>query len=145
MLITGGGHGTSPVTEGEMDETAKRRLKAKVLLQAMMLGVQEIASEDPAIQEQIKGWDRVIQYSILPDGPHMHFVIRDGRMTAVQGPNEGASATVRFADLETAVAILSRKIDGQAAFMQGKIQLAGDMADAMKISMITQLASAYFT
>ena len=28
--------------------------------------------------------------------------------------------------------------------MQGKVQLAGDMTDAMKITMVTQLATAYF-
>jgi putative sterol carrier protein len=129
---------------GHVDETAKKKLKVRVLMQAMMFGVAEIAKEDPAIQAQLKGWDRVIQYSVAPDGPHMHFVIRDGTITANHGPAEKASATIRFADLDTAVAIFSRKLDAQAAFMQGKVQMAGDMADAMKIGMVTQIATAYF-
>jgi len=128
-----------------VDEMAKKKLKVRVMMQAMLAGIQEIAKEDPAIQSQIKGWDRTIQYSVAPDGPHMHVVFEGGAVKAVvAGPAEKASATVRFADLDTAVAVFSRKLDGQAAFMQGKVQLAGDMTDAMKITMITQLASAYF-
>jgi putative sterol carrier protein len=127
-----------------VDETAKKRLKVRVMMQAMLLGIEEIAKEDPAIQAQLKGWDRVIQYSVAPDGPHMHLVIQAGAVKALPGPNEKASATVRFADLDTALAVFSRKLDGQAAFMQGKVQLAGDMTDAMKITMVTQLVTAYF-
>jgi putative sterol carrier protein len=128
-----------------VDETAKKKLKVRVMMQAMLMGIQEIAKEDPAIQSQLKGWDRIIQYSVAPDGPHMHVVFEAGAVkTVASGPNEKASATVRFADLDTALAVFSRKIDGQAAFMQGKLQLAGDMTDAMKVTMITQLASAYF-
>ena len=127
-----------------MDETDKKKLKVRVMMQAMLLGIQEIAKEDPAVQSQLKGWDRIIQYSVAPDGPHMHLVIQGGEVKALAGPNEKASATVRFADLDTALAVFSRKLDGQAAFMQGKVQLAGDMTDAMKITMVTQLATAYF-
>ena len=128
-----------------MDETAKKKLRAKVMLQAMMFGVQEIAREDPGVQAQLKGWDRIIQYSVLPDGPDMHFVTKDGTITAVHGKNDKATASVQFVDLDTAVGIFSRKLDPSQAFMQGKVKLVGEMADAMKITMVTQLAQAYFT
>jgi putative sterol carrier protein len=127
-----------------VDETAKKKLKVRVMMQAMLFGIQEVAKEDPAVQSQLKGWDRIIQYSVAPDGPHMHLLIQGGEVKALHGANEKASATVRFADLDTAVAVFSRKLDGQAAFMQGKVQLAGDMTDAMKITMVMQLATAYF-
>ena len=127
-----------------MDETAKKKLKVRVMMQAMLFGIQEVAKEDPAVQSQLKGWDRIIQYSVAPDGPHMHLLVQAGEVKALPGANDKASATVRFADLDTAVAVFSRKLDGQAAFMQGKVQLAGDMTDAMKITMVMQLATAYF-
>lgn len=127
-----------------MDETAKKKLKVRVMMQAMLLGVQEVAKEDPALQSQLRGWDRIIQYCVAPDGPDMHLIINGGAVSIVPGKNEKPSATVKFADLDTAVALFSRKLDGQAAFMQGKIQLGGDMADAMKITLITQQVSAYF-
>ena len=127
-----------------MDENAKRKLKAKVLLQAMMLGLQEISKEDETIRAQLKGWDRIIQYSVAPDGPDMHLVVADGAISAGTGPNEKATATIRFADLDTALAVLTRKLDPQAAFMQGKVQMTGDMADALKIGLVSQMASSYF-
>ena len=127
-----------------MDEQAKKQLKVRVMMQGMLLGIAEVAKEDPAVQAQLKGWNRIIQYSVRPDGPHMHLVVDGADITVAKGVNDKASATIKFADLDTAVAIFSRKIDGQAAFMQGKIQLAGDMTDAMKITMIMQLAMAYF-
>ena len=86
-----------------MDETAKKKLKVRVMMQAMLVGIEEIAKEDPAIQAQLKGWDRIIQYSVAPDGPDMHLVIQAGAVKALPGPNAKASATVRFADLDTAV------------------------------------------
>jgi putative sterol carrier protein len=127
-----------------MDDASKKRLKAKVMMQAMLLGLQEIAKEDPTIQGQLRGWDRVIQYTVLPDGPHMHLVVRDGGVSAIHGPHEKPAATIKFADVDTALAVFTRKIDAQAAFMQGKVQLAGDMADAMKVSLVTQMATQYF-
>jgi putative sterol carrier protein len=74
----------------------------------------------------------------------MHFRIADGNLIAAHGPSEQPSATIKFTDLDTALAVFSRKLDPQAAFMQGKVQMAGDMADAMKISLITQMAMTYF-
>ena len=128
-----------------MDELAKKNLKVRVMMQGMLLGIAEVAKEDPTVQAQLKGWERTIQYSVRPDGPHMHLIIKGSDITVAQGLNDKATATIKFADLDTAVAIFSRKLDGQAAFMQGKIQLAGDMTDGMKITMVTQLAMAYFT
>ncbi len=128
-----------------MDEQAKKQLKVRVMMKAMLLGISEVAKEDPAVQAQLKGFDRIIQYSVRPDGPHMHLVIKGSDIAVEPGLNEKATATIKFADIDTAVAIFSRKIDAQAAFMQGKVQLAGDMTDAMKITMVTQLSMAYFT
>ena len=128
-----------------MDETAKKNLKVRVMMQAMLYGIREIAKEDDAVRGQLRGWDRTIQYSVAPDGPHMHIVVAGGEVTVNPGTADKPSATVKFADLDTALALFSRKLDGQAAFMQGKIQLGGDVADAMKMTIVTQLASAYFT
>ena len=127
-----------------MDEAAKKNLKVRVMMQGMLLGIAEVAKEDPGVQAQLKGWERVIQYSVRPDGPHFHLIVKGSDIKVAQGPNDKASATIKFADLDTALAIFSRKLDGQAAFMQGKIQLAGDMTDGMKITMVTQLAMQYF-
>jgi putative sterol carrier protein len=128
-----------------LDDEARKRLKAKVMLQGMMLGVAEVAKEDPGIRRQLEGWDRVIQYRIGDDGPDMHFTVRGGEMRALHGRSADASATVRFADVDVALAVFTRKLEPQAAFLQGKLQLQGDMTDAMKIVMITQLAQPYFT
>ncbi len=127
-----------------MDELAKKQLKVRVMMQGMLLGIAEVAKEDPAVQAQLKGWERIVQYSVRPDGPHMHIMVNGSDIKVAPGLNDKATATIKFADLDTALAIFSRKLDGQAAFMQGKIQLAGDMTDGMKITMVTQLAMAYF-
>jgi putative sterol carrier protein len=131
--------------EACVDETAKKQLKVRVMMHAMLASIAEVSKEDPNVQAQLAGWDRVIQYSVRPDGPHMHLVIESGTVTHAPGLSERATATIKFADLDTAAAIFTRKLDAQAAFLQGKVQLAGDMTDAMKIAMVTQLAMAYFT
>jgi putative sterol carrier protein len=127
-----------------VDEIAKKKLKVRVMMQAMLYGLREVAKEDAGVQGQFRGWDRTIQYTVAPDGPHMHLVVAGGDVTVNPGVSDKASATIKFADLDTALALFSRKLDGQAAFMQGKIQLAGEVADAMKMTIVTQLASAYF-
>ncbi len=128
-----------------MDETAKKNLKVRVMLQGMMTGLQEIAKEDPNVQAQLQGWDRIIQYSIGSDGPHMHLIIQGGAVQPVGGPHASPAATIKFADLDTALQIFTRKLDAQAAFMQGKVQLLGNVADAMKIGMVMQLTQTYFS
>jgi putative sterol carrier protein len=128
-----------------VDETDKKKLKARVMMTAMLSGLQEIAKEDPNVQAQLKGWDRVIQYSVGGDGPHVHLVIQGGSVQPVIGAHASPAATIKFADVDTAVSVFTRKLDAQAAFMQGKVQLLGNVADAMKMGMITQLAQAYFS
>jgi len=71
-----------------VDETAKKKLKVRVMMQAMLYGLREVAKEDAGVQGQFRGWDRTIQYTVAPDGPHMHIVVADGEVTVTPGVND---------------------------------------------------------
>ena len=126
-----------------MESTGRQALGVRVLMQGLMLALQEIAKEDDAIQEHLRGWNRIIQYTVMPDGPHVHVAFEDGRVTPGVGEHGRANAVIRFADLDTALAIFRNRLDPQTAFMQGKVQMTGDMADAMKMALLAQMVSKY--
>ena len=70
-------------------------------------------------------------------------VLIDGKSTPNQvcdGEGKPADCTIS-ASLDTFQSIVKRELDPTAAFMQGKLQVAGDMGLAMKLGPILQKAA----
>jgi putative sterol carrier protein len=128
-----------------VNDIERKQLKVRILLQGFALGLQEVSRVDPAIQAQLRGWNRIIQYSVLPDGPEVHFRVEDGTLTAIPEPHDSPAATIQFMDLDTAHAVLTRRLDPQVAFMEGKLQMKGEVADAMKMGLLAQMVATYLS
>jgi putative sterol carrier protein len=85
------------------------------------------------------GVNKTIQYDISGDGGGTwHAVIKDGACTV----NSGAAASAP--DLTVTMAssdwldMIGGKLNGQMAFMSGKLKLKGDMGLAMKLGSLFQ-------
>jgi putative sterol carrier protein len=85
------------------------------------------------IPERAQGVDAVIQFGFTGDEAGEWAVhIHDGRCDV--SPGRAEHAALQFAaDSSDFLAILNGEMDGMRAFMQGKLQLAGDLGLAMKL------------
>jgi putative sterol carrier protein len=90
--------------------------------------------EKAFIPEKAAGVDAVVQYHLTgEEGGDWIITIKDGKCKVTEGVAEHPKMTM-IADAREFGDILLGKMDGMAAFMQGKLQLKGDLNLAMKLT-----------
>ena len=80
-----------------------------------------------------KGMTSVIQFNLSGDGGGTwHVAIKDGACAVTEGAHASPNMTMTMAASDY-VDMISGKLNGQMAFMSGKLKIAGDMGLAMKM------------
>jgi len=75
----------------------------------------------------------VIQFNLTGDGGGNYYVtIKDGTCTVSEGTHQSPNMTMTMA-AQDYVDMITGKLNGQMAFMSGKLKIAGDMGLAMKM------------
>ena len=100
--------------------------------------VEEVFSAMPASfqKDAAAGMNAVYQYDITgDDGGKWYAAIKEGELEVVKGEHENPNITLTMAD-EDYLAMITGTLDGQAAFMTGKLKIKGDMSLAMKLESI---------
>ncbi|GBD26998.1 hypothetical protein HRbin30_02342 [bacterium HR30] len=97
--------------------------------------VKEIFNAMPANlnADAAKGMNAVIQFNLTGDGGGNYYVtIKDGTCTVTEGTHQSPNMTMTMA-AQDYVDMITGKLNGQMAFMSGKLKIAGDMGLAMKM------------
>ena len=100
--------------------------------------VEEVFAGMPASfqKDAAAGMNAVYQYDITGDGGGKWYAtIKEGELEVVKGEHENPNITLTMAD-EDYLAMIAGNLDGQAAFMTGKLKIKGDMSLAMKLGSI---------
>jgi putative sterol carrier protein len=97
--------------------------------------VKEIFAGMPGslVADAAKGMDTVIQFNLGGDGGGNYYVeIKDGAAKVGEGTHAAPKMTMTLAASDY-VDLIGGKLNGQMAFMSGKLKIAGDMGLAMKM------------
>lgn len=83
--------------------------------------------------EKAAGMNCTYQWDVTGDGGgKWNAVIKDGNLTVNEGEADSPNITITVAATDW-LDILNGKLDGQMAFMSGKLKIKGDMSLAMKL------------
>jgi len=96
---------------------------------------QEIFDQMPANLDPnaAKGVNATIQFNLSGDnGGEWYVAVKDGAATVNKGKAPSANMTMTMA-AQDYVDMISGKLNGQMAFMSGKLKISGDMGLAMKM------------
>ncbi|MFP4500143.1 MAG: SCP2 sterol-binding domain-containing protein [Candidatus Hydrogenedentota bacterium] len=89
-------------------------------------------------KEKTQGMNAVFQFNITGDGGgEWNVSIADGNVEVNQGTHDSPSITLT-ATSEDFLSIVSGQLNGQTAFLTGKLKIQGDMTLAMKLASIFQ-------
>lgn len=87
-----------------------------------------------------KGMNAVIQFNLTgDDAGQYHAIIKDGQLEVKEGTHASPNMTMTMAGKDY-VDLTLGKLNGQMAFMQGKLKIAGDMGLAMKMQTLFKSA-----
>ena len=101
-----------------------------------------IKNHEKAFQpDRAAGVEAIVQYHLTgEEGGDWIIDISRGKCTVTEGNHPNPKMTMT-ADAREFADILLGKMDGMAAFMQGRLQLAGDLNLAMKLTSFFKMKS----
>lgn len=92
-------------------------------------------------KDKIAGMNCTYQFVITGDGGgEWNVKVANGEAAVAEGKSESPSITLTM-DAANFVALVTGKLNGQTAFLTGKLKIQGDMTLAMKLQSVFALGS----
>jgi len=90
-------------------------------------------------KDKIQGMNAVYQFNVTGDGGgEWNVKVANGEAAAAEGTADDPSITLTIA-ADDFVSLVTGKLNGQTAFLTGKLKIKGDMTLAMKLQSVFAL------
>ncbi len=111
-------------------------MSERAIKMAQSIGEFFAGLESQVDSSKIAGMNAVYQFDISGDGGgQWNVALADGNATVAEGTHESPSITISASD-ENWSKIVAGELNGQTAFLTGKLKIKGDMSLAMKLQSV---------
>jgi hypothetical protein len=129
------------MSDSQLKETLKNKLEngdfTSTDLPAFFEVFSRIGNQIEDLQEEVKGWDRVIEFEMAGVGTYW-LVIQDGHFSTGSGARPDTHLRLIMAASEVAM-IFSGEKDTEAVLASGALKLDGNLLDAIKLYKLIEL------
>ena len=131
---------------GAVDDV-KAKLEAKDFdakdLPMFLKALEEIATTNEDLVDELEDTeDTTIQFNV-PGAVEAYIVIADGKLTAGEGVKEDADVTLEMTE-DVGKNLFTGETDAASAYMAGDLKIIGEMAKAMKLRSLIEIAGEEF-
>jgi len=131
---------------GAVDDV-KAKLEAKEFdakdLPMFLKALEEIATTNEDLIDELEDTeDTTIQFNV-PGAVEAYIVIADGKLTAGEGVKDDADVTLEMTE-EVGKNLFTGETDAASAYMAGDLKIIGEMAKAMKLRSLIEIAGEEF-
>ncbi|MHA1265000.1 MAG: SCP2 sterol-binding domain-containing protein [Candidatus Helarchaeota archaeon] len=128
-------------------EDAKKKLEAKEFeakdLPLFLAALEEIAETNEDLKDELEDTeDTTIQFNV-PGVIQAYIIIKDGKLTAKEGTIDDADVTLEMTE-EVGKNLFTGETDAASAYMAGDLKIIGEMAKAMKLRSLIEIAGEEF-
>lgn len=127
---------------GAIDEV-KKKVESKEFdasdLPLFLSALEEIAETSEDLQDELEDTEDVVIQFNVPGVIQAYIEIKDGKLKASQGTKDDADVTLEMTE-EVGKNLFTGETDAASAYMSGDLRIIGEMAKAMKLRSLIEIA-----
>jgi len=131
---------------GAVDEV-KAKVEAKEFdakdLPLFLKALEEIAETNEDLKDELEDTEDVVIQFNVPDVIQAYIEIKGGKLTAAEGSRDDADVTLEMTE-EVGRNLFTGETDAASAYMAGDLKIIGEMAKAMKLRSLIEIAGESF-
>ncbi len=108
-------------------------------LPLFLSALEEIAETSEDLQDELEDTEDVVIQFNVPGVIQAYIEIKDGKLKASQGTKDDADVTLEMTE-EVGKNLFTGETDAASAYMSGDLRIIGEMAKAMKLRSLIEIA-----
>jgi len=133
----------APAAKGSAIEEVKKKVAAKEFeakdLPLFLAALQEISATNEDLKDELEDTEDVTIQFKVPGVVEAYIEIKGGKLTAKQGAKDDADVTLEMTE-EVGKNLFTGETDAASAYMAGDLKIIGEMAKAMKLRSLIEIA-----
>jgi putative sterol carrier protein len=131
---------------GAVDEV-KKKVESKEFdasdLPTFLKALEEISESNEDLKDELEDTEDVVIQFNVPGVVQAYIEIKDGKLKASKGTKDDADVTLEMTE-EVGKNLFTGETDAASAYMAGDLKIIGEMAKAMKLRSLIEIAGEEF-